>query len=80
MQNPDFGSEVYRTISVGIDTFCWYGYILTRSSKQAPELREVVTANFKNLEAIIYPENESVSVGSFNIRLQPGTSHLAILR
>ena len=80
MQNPDFGGEIYRTISVGIDTFCWYGYILTRSSQKAPELQEVVTTNFTNLEAILFPENESISDGSFNIRLQPGTSHLAILR
>ena len=36
MQNQDYGSEVYRSISVGIDTFCWYGYILTRSTVQAP--------------------------------------------
>ena len=55
MQNPDYGSEVYRTISVGIDTNCWYGYILTRSTSQAPQLEEIVTTNFTNLEAITYP-------------------------
>lgn len=57
--NPDYGTEVYRTMSLGMETDTWIGFIYTHVGLEAKNyLHEILTPEFKNIEVLVSPDFE----------------------